>query len=44
MEDVEFLELNDVRAIYIDQTARYGGDASIRDIGLLESAIAQPRA
>ena len=44
MKDVEFLELNDVLAIHIDQTTRYGGDASIRDIGLLESAIAQPRA
>ena len=29
-------------AIHIDQTARYGGDNSIRDIQLLESALAQP--
>ena len=44
MKDVEFLELNDVLAIHIDQISRYGGDASIRDMGLLESAIAQPQA
>ena len=44
MEAVEFLELADVLAIHIDQTARYGGDNSIRDLQLLESALAQPRA
>ena len=27
-----------------DQVSRYGGDPSVRDIGLLESAIAQPQA
>jgi death on curing protein len=44
MGDVEFLEVNDVLAIHIDQISRYGGEASIRDLGLLESAVAQPQA
>jgi death-on-curing protein len=44
MGAIEFLELNDVLAIHLDQTTRYGGDASIRDAGLLESAVAQPQA
>ena len=44
MDDIEFLELNDVLLIHIDQISRYGGEATIRDLGLLESAIAQPKA
>lgn len=44
MDDIEFLELNDVLLIHIDQISRYGGEATIRDLGLLESAIAQPQA
>ena len=30
--------------IHSDQISRYGGEAGIRDMGLLESAIAQPQA
>ncbi|MBI1246659.1 type II toxin-antitoxin system death-on-curing family toxin [bacterium] len=41
---MEFLTLEDVLAIHVDQVSRYGGDASIRDLGLLQSAIAQPQA
>lgn len=38
------LELAEVLTIHADQVERYGGDASIRDAGLLESALAMPRA
>jgi death-on-curing protein len=41
MEPV-FLALEDVLDIHHDQIARYGGDASLRDLGLLEAAIAMP--
>ncbi len=44
MDEVDFLTIDDVQVIHLDQTQRYGGDSSIRDMGLLESAIAQPRA
>lgn len=30
-------------AIHADQIGRYGGEAGIRDMGLLESAVAQPQ-
>ena len=40
----EFLELADLIQIHIDQIGNYGGSALIRDAGLLESAIEQPRA
>jgi death on curing protein len=39
----EFLTLEEVLAIHADQIARYGGSGGIRDIALLESAIAMPR-
>ena len=42
MEPV-FLGLDDVFAMHAAQIARYGGDPGIRDLGLLQSAIAQPR-
>ena len=44
MSDIDFLSLQDVLLAHEDQIARYGGDPSVRDIGLLESAIAQPQA
>jgi death-on-curing protein len=44
MQAIEFLSLEDVLEIHLDQTSRYGGDSGIRDRGLLESAIAQPQA
>lgn len=40
----DFLELTEILYIHADQMQRYGGDASIRDAGLLESAAAMPRA
>ena len=30
--------------MHSDQISRYGGEAGIRDMGLLESAVAQPKA
>lgn len=40
----EFLTVEDVLIIQRDQLARYGGDPGLRDLGLLESAVAQPHA
>jgi death-on-curing protein len=42
--DPVFLDLEDVLLIHEEQLARYGGSAGVRDAGLLESAIAMPRA
>jgi len=39
-----FLTLDEVLALHADQLARYGGDPGLRDLGLLESALATPRA
>ena|SRR5438128_2640904 len=39
-----FLTLDEVLEIHRDQLARYGGAAGIRDLGLLQSALAQPQA
>jgi death-on-curing protein len=39
-----FLTLDEVLALHADQIERYGGSAGVRDLGLLESAIAVPRA
>jgi death on curing protein len=41
---VEFLTLDEVLSLHADQIARYGGSVSVRDIGLLESALAMPAA
>lgn len=38
-----FLELAEIVAIHADQIERYGGTPGIRDVGLLQSAIAVPR-
>ena len=40
----DFLSYDDIVAIHQDQIARYGGNLGIRDMGLLQSAVAQPRA
>ncbi|MDO4588211.1 MAG: type II toxin-antitoxin system death-on-curing family toxin [Planctomycetia bacterium] len=40
--DIDFLTIEDVLNIHIDQLTRYGGLSGIRDIGLLESAVAMP--
>ena len=42
MEPV-FLGLDDVIRVHVDQIARYGGRAGVRDMGLLQSAVAMPR-
>lgn len=44
MNGVDFLTLDDVLEIHRDQIERYGGSPEIRDAGLLQSAIAMPRA
>jgi death-on-curing protein len=41
---VKFLSLGRVLRIHRSSIDAYGGDPSVRDMGLLESAIAQPRA
>ena len=38
-----FLTFADVIRIHVDQIERYGGQAGIRDLGLLQSALAMPR-
>lgn len=40
----EFLSLEDVLAIHKRQIQKFGGTGGIRDLGLLESALAQPQA
>jgi death on curing protein len=40
----QFLTLDDVLESHAEQIARYGGSDGIRDVGLLESALAQPQA
>ena len=42
--DPTFLTLDEVLEIHRDQIERYGGSDGIRDLGLLESALAMPRA
>jgi death on curing protein len=42
--DILFLTLAEVIEIHADQIHRYGGQAGVRDLGLLESALAQPEA
>jgi death-on-curing protein len=42
--DPTFLTLDEVVAIHRDQIDRYGGSLGVRDIGLLESAVAMPQA
>lgn len=39
-----FLTLDEILAIHRDQIARYGGADGVRDWGLLQSAVAMPRA
>ncbi|ACL66396.1 death-on-curing family protein [Anaeromyxobacter dehalogenans 2CP-1] len=44
MTDPVFLDVDDVLLIHEEQLATYGGALGIRDVGLLESAVAMPRA
>jgi death-on-curing protein len=39
-----FLNLDELLTIHSDQIERYGGSPGVRDVGLLQSAIAQPQA
>ena len=39
-----FLSLDEVIEIHRDMIERYGGSSGIRDMGLLQSAVAMPRA
>jgi death on curing protein len=41
---IDFLSVDDVLTIHRDQIERYGGECGIRDLGLLESALAMPQA
>lgn len=43
-ETPEFLDIEDVLELHTIQLARYGGADGVRDQGMLESALAQPRA
>lgn len=44
MIEPSFLTLAEVIEIHADQVRRYGGQGGVRDLGLLESALAQPEA
>lgn len=44
LDNVRFVEREVALALHQDQIDRYGGDPGIRDAGLLESALAMPRA
>jgi death-on-curing protein len=44
MKDPIFLTLEEVLALHDHQIEIYGGEPSIRDIGLLHSAVAMPQA
>lgn len=44
MADPVFLTLAEVIEVHVDQIRRYGGRAGLRDMGLLQSALAQPQA
>ncbi len=39
-----FLGLNEVMEIHMDQSGRYGGASGVRDMDLLQSAVAMPQA
>jgi death-on-curing protein len=39
-----FLSLDEVLALHADQISRYGGEPGIRDLALLQSALAMPQA
>jgi death-on-curing protein len=41
---MDFLDVPDLLRIHADQVDLYGGEHGVRDLGLLESATAQPRA
>ena len=42
--EILFLTIDEVLESYTFQIETYGGDCGVRDVGLLESAVAQPQA
>lgn len=44
MGDILFVEIEEALRIHQRQVGRFGGDDGVRDHGLLESALAMPRA
>ena len=42
--EIAFLTLEDVLALHVELIQRYGGTPGLRDAGLLEAALAMPRA
>ncbi len=42
--DPDFLSVEEVLFLHEEQLARYGGSGGVRDLGLLESAVATPQA
>lgn len=44
MKTPVFLTLDEMLALHADQLERYGGRPGLRDLGLLESALAAPQA
>jgi len=42
MDEIFFLTLEEVLEAHEDQLQRYGGSPGIRDVGLLQSAVAMP--
>jgi death-on-curing protein len=44
VSDPEFLDLDDVLSIHDEAIAAFGGSTGVREPGLLESAVATPRA
>ena len=44
MKNVRYITLDEVLAIHDDMVERYGGGFGIRDLGLIQSAIARPQA
>lgn len=43
-DEPSFLELDEVLEFHALLIVRYGGESGVRDMGLLESALAQPKA
>ena len=41
---IRFLGLDEVIGLHAEQVERYGGSLGVRDLGLLESAVASPEA
>lgn len=41
---MNFLEIQDILLLHANQVELYGGEHGVRDLNLLESALAQPRA